>query len=248
MSELFYFRGMDIPRANLYLVGKVYTFVIYLLNDISKYNLSFVDSIIAQMRQMENEDCRKGAATTIKSLSKHHLEDVVDRLLLQPLPLDRGTRECWKELGREDDTNLLVLEQLLSRLNSENLLAETTNLEDKEKRDTASFSSLAAVEAIGQLLQSGVREAESLVEKLLPELLSVLLEHLAGWMHCDPPMSSVNSKFGFVPNRDSFKIMPHREAYSVLVNVMTLAHATKEKLDERVSCLLLTNSTTLIDL
>lgn len=35
-------------------------------------------------------------------------------------------------------------------------------------------------------------------------------------------MSVVNTKFGFIPNRESCKINPCRSVYSVLVNVLTI--------------------------
>ena len=55
------------------------------------------------MRQMENVSCKKGAAAAIQSLSIHHPEEIVEHLLQQPLPLDRGTKECWRELGKSED-------------------------------------------------------------------------------------------------------------------------------------------------
>lgn len=50
---------------------------------------------------MENTSCRRGAASAIKSLSIHHPEEVMEHLLHQPLPPDRGTEECWYELGTD---------------------------------------------------------------------------------------------------------------------------------------------------
>lgn len=60
------------------------------------------------MRQMENASCRRGAANAIKSLSAHHPEEVMEHLLHQPLPPDRGTEECWRELGSDDEFGLHV--------------------------------------------------------------------------------------------------------------------------------------------
>lgn len=58
-----------------------------------------IDSIIAQMRQMEDSSYRRSTAVAIKSLMEHHPEEVIERLLCQPLPLDKGSEECWKALG-----------------------------------------------------------------------------------------------------------------------------------------------------
>lgn len=52
---------------------------------------------------MENASCKKGAASAIKALCKHHPQDIIEHLLQQPLPLDRGTKDCWKELGRSTE-------------------------------------------------------------------------------------------------------------------------------------------------
>ncbi|XP_058805829.1 maestro heat-like repeat-containing protein family member 1 [Phymastichus coffea] len=203
LTELFKIRGFDIPRANLYLI----------------------DSIIAQMRQMENASCKKTAAAAVRALSTYHLQEVVEHLLHQPLPLDRGSKECWKELGKADDIGSQTLELLLKKLDNDNLLVDTnspTNKRDADnsKRPTAVFSSLAAIVATGQLLSSSI--PEDLIKRQLSELLAVLLKYLAGWLHADPPMSIVSTKFGFVPNRETCKIVPHQEVYNVLVKILNI--------------------------
>lgn len=65
------------------------------------------------MRQMENASCKKGAAAAVRSLSTHHSQEVVEHLLHQPLPLDRGTKECWKELGKSDEVGSQVNDSLI---------------------------------------------------------------------------------------------------------------------------------------
>lgn len=60
------------------------------------------------MRLMENVSCLRNAAMTIKYLMKHHSQVVLEHLLHQPLPLDRGTQECWKELGTHEEFGLQV--------------------------------------------------------------------------------------------------------------------------------------------
>ena len=57
---------------------------------------------------MENVSCLRNAAVTITSLMVHHLQVVTEILLHQPLPLDHGTQECWKELGTNDELGLQV--------------------------------------------------------------------------------------------------------------------------------------------
>ena len=57
---------------------------------------------------MENLSCLRNAAITIKSLVVHHSQVVTEHLLHQPLPLDRGTQECWKELGADEELGLQV--------------------------------------------------------------------------------------------------------------------------------------------
>lgn len=70
---------------------------------ISLIELSYIkDNIVTQMRHMENADCRTTAAAAIVLLMAHHPEEVIERLLLQPLPLDRATELCWKEIGNND--------------------------------------------------------------------------------------------------------------------------------------------------
>lgn len=127
---------------------------------------------------------------------------------------------------------------LLTRLENDNLLTEDgSSPVSSRKSQTAAFSSLASVIAIGYLLQSP--KAEILIERQLAELLATVLKYLAGWLHVDPPISIINTKFGFVPNRETCKISPHREAYSVLTSVLGLLAQPQESLNlpnEFVSC------------
>lgn len=48
---------------------------------------------------MDNISHRHLAIVAIKSLLMHHPQEVVEHLLRQPLPLELGMEECWKELG-----------------------------------------------------------------------------------------------------------------------------------------------------
>lgn len=171
------------------------------------------------MRQMENSSCKKGAACAVKSLSEHHCREVVEHLLQQPLPLDRGTKECWRELGKTDETGSQSLKLLLNKLQNEILLVDAP-AHAVDKRPTAAFAPLASIVAIGQLLSS--TKAEDLIEEKLTDLLAILLKYLAGWLHVDPPMSILSTKYGFVPNRESCKIVPHREVYAVLAKILNV--------------------------
>ncbi|XP_063985336.1 maestro heat-like repeat-containing protein family member 1 [Diachasmimorpha longicaudata] len=212
LIQLFKIRGADIPRSDLYLV----------------------DNIITQMRQMENSSCRQTSAEAIKVLTIHHPEEVLEHLLHQPLPLDRGTEECWRRLG-SDDFGPRTLDFLLNRLENNQLLAESAvNKEGKQSTmaSTAAFPALAAIVALRHLLQSS--NAEELIEKRLAELLAILLRYLAGWLHVDAPISVVSTKFGFVPNREACRLDPHGEVYSVLTNVLTVVniHVASSLLNE----------------
>lgn len=55
-----------------------------------------------QMRQIDNLSCKYSATVAIISLMKHHLEEVCEHLLSQPLPFDSGTRLCWQEIRNND--------------------------------------------------------------------------------------------------------------------------------------------------
>lgn len=198
LTQVFQIRGGDIPRSDLYLV----------------------DNIIGQMRQMENSSCRRTAAGAIKALTIHHLDEVIEHLLHQPLPPDRGTEECWKELGSEESYGLKTLDFLIKRLENNPIFAENTN--NQGNNPTASFPSLSAIVSLRHLLQSST--SERLIEKRLAELLSILLNYMSGWLHVDAPLSVISTKFGFVPNREACKLSPRREVYSVLTNVLTVVN------------------------
>lgn len=60
------------------------------------------------MRQIENRICKYVAITAIISLMDYHLEEVCEHLLSQPLPLDPGTRWCWREIGNKDSVGCQV--------------------------------------------------------------------------------------------------------------------------------------------
>ncbi|CAD6243793.1 GSCOCG00013142001-RA-CDS [Cotesia congregata] len=204
LSQLFRIRGDEIPRSDLYLI----------------------DNIVTQMRQIENASCRHAAATAIKSLTLHHPEEVIEHLLHQPLPPDRGTEESWRELGSDEETGLVAVDFLVNRLENNNLFAEApsptngslTNRSDVNK--TASLASLAAVIALGHVLQSA--KSELLINSRLAELITCLIKYLAGWLHADTPASVLSTKFGFVPNRKACKLNPYRQVYTVLTNLLTV--------------------------
>lgn len=61
-----------------------------------------------QLKHMENVSCKKGAITAIQALVMHHPQEVVEALLNQPLPLNKDTAACWKELGTNDELGLQV--------------------------------------------------------------------------------------------------------------------------------------------
>lgn len=204
---------------------------------------------------MENANCRITAAAAIVLLMAHHPEEVIERMLLQPLPLDRATELCWKEIGNNDlghrvrlilsfcekihtklhllrikCINLYIfcnhlpqaLELLLIKLEANNLFSETTTSTHLDRNNTASFQSLTAVIALKHLLQTP--NAENLIEKQLPKLLSILLKYLAGWLQVDAPAAVMSTKYGYVPNLEARKIKPHAEVYSVLSNVLIMVN------------------------
>lgn len=211
LTQLFTIRGADIPRSDLYLI----------------------DNIISQMRQMENTSCRRTAAIAVKSLTLHHPEEVMEHLLHQPLPPDRGTEECWRELGSEEECGLKSLEFLLNRLENNHILSDSSpSHRGDDKYAAASLPSLAAIVALRHLLQS--LKSEVLIIKYLAELITILLKYLSGWMHVFAPVSLLSTKFGFVPNREACKLNPHREVYSVLTNLLTVVniHVASSLLNE----------------
>ncbi|XP_008560336.1 maestro heat-like repeat-containing protein family member 1 [Microplitis demolitor] len=207
LSQLFRIRGNEIPRSDLYLI----------------------DNIITQMRQMENTSCRHAAATAIKSLTHHHPEEVIEHLLHQPLPPDRGTEESWRELGSDEETGLIAVDFLVNRLENNNLFAETpsptntstlTNRQNVDGNKTASLASLAAIIALGHVLQSA--KSEVIIVSRLAELITCLIKYLSGWLHADTPASVLSTKFGFVPNRKACKLNPYCQVYTVLINLLTV--------------------------
>lgn len=111
---------------------------------------------------------------------------------------------------------------LLIKLEVNNLFAETTASAHPEKNNTASFQSLTAMIALKHLLQTP--NAENLIDKQLPKLLSILLKYLAGWLQVDAPAAVMSTKYGYVPNLEARKIKPHAEVYSVLSNVLIIVN------------------------
>lgn len=198
---------------------------------------------------MENSSCLRVVIMAIIELMRHHPEEVIEHLLSQPLPLDPGTMLCWKEISKTDSLGYRVssitrislnndankhanvhkliqsnnlfqaLELLLIKLENNNLFAEITS-PDYGRSNTAYLPSLAIIVGLKHLLESP--SVENLISNQLPELLSVLLKYLAGWLHVDAPSSMIHTKYGYVPNRAMQKINPHAEVYSVLVHVLTV--------------------------
>ncbi|KAL0107180.1 hypothetical protein PUN28_015596 [Cardiocondyla obscurior] len=189
-------------------------------SEISRTDVYLVDSIIAQIRQMENVSCRYIATVAIVSLMKHHPEEVVEHLLSQPLPLDPGTALCWKEIGNNDSLGPRALEMLLIKLESNNLFSKIASPSaHSEQNNIAFLPSLAAITGLKHLIESPHVES-LLTNKQLANLLSILLKYLSGWLHADTPASLINTKYGYVPNRAAQKINPYTEVYLILFNIL----------------------------
>ncbi|XP_029176005.1 LOW QUALITY PROTEIN: maestro heat-like repeat-containing protein family member 1 [Nylanderia fulva] len=185
-------------------------------SEISRTDVCLVDSIIIQMRQIDNKVCKYSATVAIISLMKHHLEEVCEHLLSQPLPLDAGTKLCWEEIRNNDSIGPKTLEFLLIKLKSGSLFSEAVM--SSGKNNTASLASLSVVVALKYLLESP--NIENLIQKQLAELLSILLKYLSGWLRIEAPASLVNTKYGYVPNRAAQKMNPYAEVYSVITNIL----------------------------
>ncbi|KYN02585.1 PREDICTED: maestro heat-like repeat-containing protein family member 1 [Cyphomyrmex costatus] len=191
-------------------------------SEISRTDVCLVESIIAQMRQMENASCRYIATVAIVSLMKHHPEEVIEHLLSQPLPLDPGTALCWKEIGNNDFLGPRALDMLLIKLESNNLFSDIPLPSvHSGQNNIASLSSLAAIVGLKHLLESS--HVENLIAGTqLAGLLSILLKYLSGWLHVEAPASVINTKYGYVPNRAVQKINPRTEVYSILTNILVI--------------------------
>lgn len=115
------------------------------------------------------------------------------------------------------------------------MLDENTSSGCPDKNGVASFSSLASVMALGHFFQC--TNSDILIEKRLPELLFSLLASMAAWLHANAPIAVGTSKYGFVPNKEAYKINPHHEAYTVLVQVMNVVNpnATENMVNGPVS-------------
>lgn len=107
---------------------------------------------------------------------------------------------------------------LLVKLEFGNLFSEVTT--HSGKNNTVSLPSLAAIMGLKYLLESP--NMEHFVELHLSELLSVLLKYLSGWLYVEAPMSLINTKYGYVPNRAAQKINPYAEVYSVITNILMI--------------------------
>ncbi|XP_034951758.1 maestro heat-like repeat-containing protein family member 1 [Chelonus insularis] len=205
LKQLFKIRGAEIPRSDLYLI----------------------DNIVGQMRQMENSSSRLLAASAVKSLIIHHPEEVMEHLLHQPLPPDRETEECWRQIGNSEEFGIMAIDFIINRLENNHLFSQVspTTRGINDKNSTASLASLSGIIALRHLLQAS--QAEVLIKKRLVELITILIKFLSGWVHADAPISVLSTKFGFVPNRQACKINPYREVYAVLANLLTAINMTE---------------------
>ncbi|XP_048515831.1 maestro heat-like repeat-containing protein family member 1 isoform X2 [Athalia rosae] len=183
--------------------------------------------ILAQLKHMENISCKKGAITAIKTLVTHHPHEVVEALLNQPLPLNKDTETCWKELGTNDELGLQVLDILLQNLTSNKMLDESMLSGCQEKNCMASFTSLSSVMALGHFFDAP--NSDALIAQRLPELFFALLASMAAWLHVNAPVVTGTTKYGFVPNKETYRINPYHEAYTVLMQILEVASPNGSK-------------------
>lgn len=115
-----------------------------------------------------------------------------------------------------------VLDLLLQQLTSNKMLDENTLSGCPEKNNVASFAALSSVMALSHFFQA--TNSDMLIEKRLPELLFALLASMAAWLHANAPVCATASKYGFVPNKEAYKINPHHEVYTVLAQVLNFVN------------------------
>ncbi|XP_068797128.1 maestro heat-like repeat-containing protein family member 2B [Struthio camelus] len=148
--------------------------------------------IYIRMPTMQQDTLRRVLLEAVSVLALYHPGAVIDSLLQKQLPMDSGTVELWRVLGRKFFVQQL-LRALMEKLErSGNDQPRSSSAEAEADDGQAALEPLKITRAIGEVVST--QQTPEAVQRLLPELLPVLLKQISATLGKEMPFSQVSTR------------------------------------------------------
>ncbi|XP_076271212.1 maestro heat like repeat family protein c11.1 isoform X2 [Rhynchophorus ferrugineus] len=179
-------------------------------NELKNHVTHITERLLTQVDNIQYQRTRTSALRGIVKLAAHHPRIVGGILLMQPLPFNSCITDCWSVLSTDHTLVQTLLDQI------KKLIKTTPLYEEQGSGDIriASLSPLQAMCALNELLKNA--HLKDICMEQFSELFSLLLIGLASYVGCSAPALTFGTdkkeKFGFVLNRDAYKLSPAKVA------------------------------------
>ncbi|XP_064367404.1 maestro heat-like repeat-containing protein family member 2B [Dromaius novaehollandiae] len=145
--------------------------------------------IYVRMPTMQQDTLRHFLLEAVSLLALYHPGAVIDSLLQKQLPMDSDTEELWRVLGGKFFVDH-VLRVLMEKLkNSGSDQPRTSSAKPEAEEEEAALEPLKMTRAISVVV-SALQSPEA-VQRLLPELLPVLLKQISATVGKEMPSSAL---------------------------------------------------------
>ncbi|EFA03008.2 maestro heat-like repeat-containing protein family member 1 [Tribolium castaneum] len=175
---------------------------------------TILDKLIIQLGKIQCARTRSSTLRSILNFATHHSKAVCQILLNQPLPFDGSICDCWAVLSTDQTLVLDLFDNLKKVIKQTALYEEQGNGEIK----IATLQPLQAVCAFHELLKN--TQLKDICKQHFPEIFAIFLVTLASYIGTSAPAIKFNSdkkeKYGFVLNREAFKLKPAKIALETL--------------------------------
>ncbi|XP_067153102.1 maestro heat-like repeat-containing protein family member 2B [Apteryx mantelli] len=148
--------------------------------------------IYIRMPTMQQDTLRRVLFEAVSLLARYHTGSIIDSLLQKRLPMDSDTVELWRVLGRKFFVNQLLRVLMEKLKHSGNDQARTSSAKPEADDDEAALEPLKITRAIFEVV-STLQTSEA-VQRLLPELLPVLLKQISTTLGKEMPFPQDSSQ------------------------------------------------------
>jgi hypothetical protein len=184
-----------------------------------------LEKLIIQLGKIQCPRTKSSTLRSILNFATHHSKAVCQILLNQPLPFDGSICDCWAVLSTDSTLVLDLFDTLKKVLKQTPLYEEQGNGEIK----IANIQPLQAVCALHELLKN--TQLKEICKQNFPELFAILLVTLASYIGTSAPAikftSDKKEKYGFVLNREAFKLKPAKIALETIKSFLICCEYTQ---------------------
>ncbi|KAJ8979536.1 hypothetical protein NQ317_017684 [Molorchus minor] len=208
--------------------------VVLNVTELQNHVTYILNKLLKALNKIQCSRTKSSTLRAILNLATHHCKTVGGILLAQPLPFDSSICECWSVLSTDLTLVADLLDQLKKIIKSSPLYEEQGNGEIR----LTSLAPLQAVCALHELLKN--TQLKDLCVQQFPEIFSILLVCLASYIGTSAPATrngDKKEKFGYILNRDAYKLNPAKIALDTLRLFLTCCEFQK-----MAACLLFYNN------